>query len=66
MEGTAGAGVNVHVDAGALPKEERLHGKHVEAYAKGTHAQAHKVQFSSYSTKKINPAEFLGGPPAKK
>jgi large subunit ribosomal protein L18 len=58
VKGIQDAGVNVMVDAIALPKEDRLHGKHVDAFAKGEPSKKNTTQFSSYSTKKINPTEF--------
>jgi large subunit ribosomal protein L18 len=58
VKGIQDAGVSVMVDAVALPKEDRLHGKHVDAYAKHESSKTHARQFSTYSSKKINTAEF--------
>lgn len=58
VKGIQDAGVTVHADAGAFPKDDRLHGKHVDAFAKHESSKKNSKQFSTYANKKVNPTEF--------
>jgi large subunit ribosomal protein L18 len=58
VKGIQDAGIVVHADALAFPKEDRLMGKHIEAYAQQDYSKMNRNQFSTYAAKKMNPSEF--------
>ena len=59
VKGSIDAGLNVPCDKGILPPDDRLQGKHIEAYAKALAADkvAYQRQFSTYLKAGVNPAE---------
>lgn len=56
VKGLQDAGVDVKVDADALPKEDRVMGKHIENFAKHASSKTNRHQFTSYSKAKIDPS----------
>ncbi len=58
VKGLVDAGINVKADPISFPKEDRLKGKHVEAFAKKEPSKMNRSQFGSYVKKSISTEGF--------
>jgi len=60
--GAIDAGLAIPHDEKAMPKKDRIQGKHVGNYSKSlsSNAEAHKKMFSSYLERKLNPEDLPG------
>ncbi len=59
LKGAVDAGIKVPFEAGALPSQERISGKHIEEFAKKMPAEEFRKKFSGYAGKNID-AKNLG------
>lgn len=58
VKGIADAGISVKADPVSFPKEDRLHGKHVDAFAKGDASKMNATQFARYAKEKTDAKAF--------
>lgn len=59
-KGAIDAGLKVPCDKEILPSDDRVHGKHIEAYAKALAADkaAYQRQFATYLKEGVNPSDL--------
>lgn len=58
INGIADSGVKIKADAVAFPKEERVKGTHVDAFAKKEPNKSNQHQFSAYQKTKVSAVDF--------